>query len=168
MRWRSKRPSRSDRSTLAVVAVLGLTLQGASPVRAAEFAIIASPAVPVDGLSKDELRRVFALEKRHWPGGEPVAVLLPGSGQPAREVLLEQILHVDEAQLRRSILGKIYRGEITFPPRVPSSELEGVEWVASARNLLAIVPAEKAARANVRILRIDGKRPGEPGYALKR
>jgi len=148
--------------------LLALVVSAAIPAAATDFAVIASPGTPVDSLSSSDLRRVFALEKRHWPGGRPVSILLPGSGQAGREVLLKNILHLDEAQLRQSILGKIYRGEITFPPRVPSSDLEAVEFVASARNLLAIVPAEMAAGANVRVVRIDGKRPGDAGYPLKR
>lgn len=147
--------------------LLVLAVSTAVPAAATEFAVIASSGAPVDSLSSNDLRRVFALEKRHW-AGQPVSILLPGSGQAAREVLLKQILHLDEAQLRQSILGKIYRGEITFPPRVPSSDLEAVEFVASARNLLAIVPVEKADGANVRVVRIDGKRPGDSGYPLKR
>lgn len=168
MSWRPRRRSRSDPNSWRAAAGLALALAAATPATAAEFAIIASPAVQADSVSADDLRRVFALEKRHWAGGPPVSVLLPGSGQPAREVLLRQVLHLDETQLRQSILGKIYRGEITFPPRVASSDLEALEWVAAARNLVAIVPADKTGGANVRILRIDGKRPGDPGYPLKR
>src|SRR5215470_12543522 len=83
---------------------------------AADFAVIAGPDVPVDNLSMDALRRVFSLETRHWDGGGPIAVLLPAAKHPARDVLLQRVLHLDESQLRQLILGKIYRGEITFPP----------------------------------------------------
>src|SRR5438093_2169610 len=109
MCWRRKLRSRSsDVRTCCVAAIVLLLAWNAS---AADFAIIASPGTPAEGLSLDGLRRVFGLETRHWSGGRPIAVLLPGSGQIAREVMLRRILHLDDDQLRQLILGKIYRGE---------------------------------------------------------
>ena len=161
-----RRPSRSSGWGRWRIAAFVILI--ACNASAADFAVIVGANARVSEVSMDVLKRVFALDTRHWEGGDPVAVLLPGSAQPAREVLLQRILHVDEPQLRQLILGKIYRGEITFPPRVPNSDRQAIEFVASAHNLVAIVPAEIVSGAQVRVLTIDGKRPGDEGYPLRR
>jgi hypothetical protein len=147
---------------------VALALGWAARAGATTFAVIAHADVPVDGVSISELHRLFGLDQRHWKNGAPVGVLLPGSGAPARDILLGSILHMSELQLRQMILGKIYRGEISFPPRVPASDRETVDFVAAAKGMIALVPASFALDERVRTLRVDGKLPDDPDYSLKR
>jgi len=170
MHLRFKRHSCSDGWPPRAWIVAGLALGLALGVRAeaADFAVIAHADVPVDNVSMDDLHHLFGLDQRHWKNGAPVRVLLPGSGAPARDLLLGSILHMTELQLRQMILGKIYRAEISFPPRVPGSDLEAVDYVAAAKGMIALVPAALAADKRVHTLRVDGKRPDDPNYPLKR
>ena len=172
MQWRSSRLSRSSRLLVAALAGGAQLVLGAlgSPALTAEpgrFALVASPEVPVTGVSLDEVTRLFSFHKKFWKPGEPASVLLPASGLEARTFLLKKIYNLSEAELRQMILKKLYQGEIDLPPKVASSDRDALSFVASARGLVTIVPADSVRGTSVKVLRVDGKLPSEPGYVLK-
>lgn len=130
------------------------------------IAVVASQDVPLDNVTMAELRRLFTLERRFWKPGRPSTVLYPPPGSPARTTLLRDLCKADEQGLRRMMLEKMYRGEIDLAPKVVKSDEEAIAFVASGRGLLALVPARLADHPSVKILTVDGRRPGGPGYAL--
>ena len=169
MRCSSTRHSRS--SALALVAVVAVWLAvghraGAAPHTGGEFAVIASSGVPVDDLTLDELRRVFLFKRGVWRSGQPVNVMLPDSGLPARAFLLRHIYRMSEQDLRRFILERIFQAEIDFAPKVVGSDAEALAFVKAGRSLITVVSAGAPRLTQVKILRIDGKLPRQPGYPL--
>jgi hypothetical protein len=133
-----------------------------------EFVVIASPDVPLSGLSLEQLRRVFLFREKYWKPGLPVTVLLTENGLEPGSFLLEHIYRMDYASLRRLIVEKLYQEEIDYAPRVVASDELAVALAASGRGAIAIVRAKAAEGARVKILAVDGLRPGSPGYALRR
>jgi hypothetical protein len=127
--------------------------------------VIVHPSTPVAGLSSADLREILLLERQHWSGGERVYVLLPPAGTPQKEVLLRRLLRMKDQDLRRHYLAKLYAGEISSFPRVASSAEAAKRFVARAPNALAIVDAA-VADGTVKVLAVDGRRPGEAGYPL--
>jgi len=130
------------------------------------LAVVASPDVTVDNLQLAELRRLFTLDRRFWKPGQSATMLYPPGGTPARATLLRLLCRTDEPGLRRMILEKMYRGEIDLAPKVAQSDAEALAFVASGRGLLALVPAALAEHASVKVLLVNGLRPGAPGYPL--
>ena len=141
-----------------------LLLCSAVAARAAELAVVVSPQNPVAELSVRELREVLLMERQHWRGGLRIYLLLPESGTPEKDLLLRRGLQMNEDQLRRHYLGKLYGGDIpAFPGTAASGAARRV--VAHAPNALAVIDSS-AVDATVKIIRIDGRRPGEAGYLL--
>lgn len=146
--------------------LLLLTLASLSSLAAAsELAVIVHPRNPVKELSASELREILLVERQHWRGSGRIYLLLPESGTAEKALLLRRALGVNEDQLHRVYLGKLYAGEITAFPRVVQGTAAR-RIVERAPNALAIVDAA-AVDAGVRVLRIEGRRPGEPGYLLR-
>jgi hypothetical protein len=169
MRWSSTRRSRSSALAItAAVAACWLVLAPVAPAApvAAEFAVIASSGVPVNDLTLDELRRVFLFKRSVWRPGQPVNVMLPDSGRPARAFLLRHIYRMSDQDLRRFILERIFQAEIDFAPKVVSSDLEALAFVKAGRSIVTIVSAGAPRLSDVKVLRIDGKLPRQPGYPL--
>ena len=137
----------------------------AAPI-AAEFAVIASSGVPVDDLTVDELRRVFLFKRSVWRPGQPVNVLLPDSGRPARAFLLRHIYRMSDQDLRRFILERIFQAEIDFAPKVVGSDLEALAFVKAGRSIITVVSAGTPRLSEVKVLRIDGKLPRQAGYPM--
>ena len=160
------------RATFALLAFAALPAPTPSraPQRgsALDFAVVVNATVPVDDLTLDEVRRIFTLGRRFWQAGRPVLVLLPGEGLPGRRVLLDQVCHLSDAQHRRLILERLYQGEIDAPPKFAGTERETVAFVGATPGMIGIVTAGGPLDAEVKVLRIDGKKPGDPGYPLRR
>jgi hypothetical protein len=151
------------------IAAGSIAAAGAEPragVGMGAVAVVASIDVPVDGVTMTELRRLFLLERRFWKPGQPATALHPPAGTPARESFLRHLSRSDERELRRLMLEKLYRGEIDLAPKVMRSDAEAVAFVVSGRGLLALVPAALAESAAVKVLRVDGRLPGERAYPL--
>lgn len=171
MRWSSTRPSHF-RVLVLVAATVALWLPGLNGRPAAaetvdrEFSVIVSTGVPVSRLTLEELRRIFLFKRTVWRPGQAVNILLPDGSLPARAFLLRHIYRMNDQELRRFILERIFQAEIDFAPKVVASDREAVSFVASGRSLIAVIAAGTAGLTEVRILRIDGKLAGEPGYPL--
>ena len=160
----SRLPSRSSWAGLL------LTLAGlAAPRRASAqaIAVVVNPAVPVTDLSVADLNNLFTFTKRSWPGGGRVTLYLPPPASPARAALLKGVYHMDDAQLKRFLLEKVYQGDIDVAPRVGASDEDVVALVAGAPGGISLVPASKVSGDKVKLLKVGGKAPADPGYPLK-
>lgn len=132
---------------------------------AAELAVVVSPQNPVGELTASELREILLMERQHWRGGRRIYLILPGSGTPEKDLLLRRGLQMNEDALRRHYLGKLYGGEIPAFPGTARSGAAARTVVAHAPNALAVVDSG-AVDPTVKVLRIEGRRPGDTGYLL--
>jgi hypothetical protein len=156
------RTRRSLRWLAAVALVFG---GSAAAAHAAELAIVVNPQNPVAELSARELREVLLMERQHWRGGARIYLILPESGTPEKDLLLRKGVQMNEDQLRRHFLTKLYGGEIPAFPGTAASPAAARRVVAHAPNALAVVDSS-AVDGTVKLVRIDGRRPGDPGYLL--
>lgn len=146
-----------DSTTIALTSRLAVT-----------FAVVTNPGVPVAGLTFDDLRDVFFFRQRFWSGGNRVVLLLPGGSLDARSFVLADIYRLNDAGLKRLLLERLFQGQIDAAPRVVDSYEEALAFVAASRGTLTVVRADAIAerQSRIKVLRIDGKLPGEPGYPL--
>ena len=121
----STRHSRSSAALMALAIVAGVALSPratrATSVAGSEYAVIVSNGVAVDGLSLDELRRIFLFKRTVWRPGQTINVLLPDTGTATRAFLLRDIYRMSEGELRRFILERIFQAEIDLAPKVVGS-----------------------------------------------
>jgi hypothetical protein len=148
----------------ASLAALALTLVAAAAAPE-DLAVIVNLRNPVQELSSAELREILRCERQHWRRSGRIYLLLPASGSAEKRLLLRRALGMNEDQLHRLYLGKLYSGEISAFPRVVGSGAAARGVVARAEHAIAVVPAS-AVDGEVRVLRIQGRRPGEAGYLL--
>ena len=151
-------------ASLGMLLALALRLMAAAP-EAEDLAVIVHPGNPVQELSSSELREILRCERQHWRGSGRIYLVLPASGSVEKELLLRRALGMNEDQLHRLYLSKLYAGEISSFPRVVVSWTAARRVVARAQHAIAVIPASAVAD-DVRVLRIQGRRPGEAGYLL--
>ena len=149
------------RLALAVALVLGAGCE----CLALELAVIVHPQKEVSEVSAAELREMILMERQHWRGGGRIYLILPQSGSPEKDVLLKKVLKMTEEQLRRHYLGKLYGGEIAAFPSVARSGTGALRTVSLAPNAIAVVDAG-GLDPSVKVLRVQGRRPGDAGYLL--
>ena len=147
------------------VAALAVTLLFPAVGRAGDVALVVNPKNPVADLTWAEVVAIFKAEQQHWKAGERIYLILQESGTPERALLLRRVYQMSDAELKQFWLAKLFRGEIATFPRVVASSSAAKRIVAQAPNALAFIDAA-AVDSTVKALRIDGRRPGEPGYLL--
>jgi hypothetical protein len=176
MSWSSKPRSRSRAARLiGALALCALAARGVvradenpagKPVE--EYAVVVSPDVTSTGVSSSQLRRVFLFTERYWKPGAPIRVLLSDDGLQPNSFLLGTIYKMDYESFHRYVLTKLYQQEIDLAPKVVANDHLAVNFVNSGSRLISIVRADAARDGSARILPVDGKLPGSPGYALRK
>ncbi len=153
---------------LSVLLTLGLALllPPAADPSGGDIAIVVNPTVPVGEMSFTELRRVFLGERQFWSSSLRISLLLHAPAARERDVLLKTVYEMSEAQLRQHWIGKVFRAEAPSAPQMFFSDEEILQALASIPGSIAAVDATRIPKG-LRVLRIDGRLPGEPGYRLR-
>jgi hypothetical protein len=144
-----------------VVAVLG----SAAPA-AADVAVLVHPGVPVTDLSFADVRKILLGDRQFWTSNLKMVLLLRAPAAREREVLLKTVCQMSEAQFRQYWIGKVFRAEAAGAPRLVYSQEEAAQLVAATPGSVAFVDSSQIPR-DLKVLRIDGRLPGETGYRLR-
>ena len=129
-------------------------------------AVVVHPETPVADLSLPELRRIFRGEQRHWPDGSRIVLLIRSPRPDERTAVLGRIYQMDETELRQFWLGRAFRDASLTGLKTVGDVDTARRLVTSLPGTIAFLPAAEVG-AELRILRIDGKLPGEDGYPLQ-
>lgn len=142
------------------------TAEAQDRVTAESVAIVVHPSVPIASLSLDQLRRIFMADQQFWPDGSRITLLVRAPDAYERDVVLNIIYRMSEDDFRKYWVGKMFRAEVPAGPKIVySSEMAG-ELVTAVPGAIAFVPAGEVME-NAKVLRIDGRLPGQPGYPLQ-
>ncbi len=161
------------RSSLGRTAVLTLVLLGTGLFSGTSvgaeripIAVIVHEQVPVDELSLPELRRVFRGERHSWSEELTITLLTPPRGSVERKVLLNDLYEQrSEVQYQQYWIGKLFGDGPSISPKITRSSEMSASLVREIPGAIALVSAYKIP-SGVKVLRIDGKQPGQSGYPL--
>jgi len=131
-----------------------------------DIAIVVRPDLPIDNLSFAELRKLLIGDRQFWSSSLRVTLLMRAPVAREREVILKNIYQMSEAQFRQFWISKVFRAEATNGPKVVFSNEMATELVAAIPGAVAFVDAAKVPQG-LKVLKIDGRLPGEKGYALR-
>lgn len=131
-----------------------------------DVAIVASADVPVDNLSIFEVRHIFRGEKQYWKSNLKVVLLVPPEGRHERDVMLHVVYRMSESEYKQYWLGRIFRAEAISAPKTAETPNTVSFLINSHSGCITLInPGE--VRPGEKVLKIDGKLPGEKGYALR-
>lgn len=150
------------RSLLLAAAYLALPLFAA----ATDIAIVVRPDVPVENLSFSELRKLLLGDRQFWASNFRVTLLIRAPGARERDVVLKTIYQMSEAQFRQYWIAKVFRAEAAAGPRIVYSNEMAAELAAAIPGAVAFVDASQIPK-DLKILKIDGRLPGDRGYPLR-
>lgn len=158
-------PTGTSRRALLIAALgsLGLRPAGAAP---GDVAIIVRPETPVDNLSMGDLRRVFLGDRQFWSSSLRVTLLVRAPGAHEREVVLNTVYQMSEAQYRQYWIAKVFRAEAAAAPRIVYSNEMAVELTNSLPGAMAFVDAAQVPK-NLKVVKINGVLPGDNKYPLR-
>jgi ABC-type phosphate transport system substrate-binding protein len=156
---------------LSVAAAYGLAAEGARAARGGRaaapdsLAIIVHRSNPVENLSFEELRLYFLGERTHWPAGRRVTIVMRDPSHPERDAVLRIIYDMREQDFHAHFLRAKFTGETLEEPRLLDTTSRVLNFVFLQPGAIGCVRAAEAG-PSVKVLRIDGLAPGDPGYKL--
>jgi ABC-type phosphate transport system substrate-binding protein len=160
---------------LAAIAVCLLSAAAAPVVQAAggaqssaagsDLAIVVNPTTPIDKLTFAELREVFLGNRQYWSPDMPVVLLIRAPTSTERDAVLNIIYRMKEPQFKQYWIAKIFRADLSSPPKIVYSNDAANAIVQSVPGAIAFIPA-RDVRPGLKVLRIDDRLPGDPGYRL--
>lgn len=162
----------SARKSLQALFLLGaILLLGLSGVPAQNdshpvFAIVVNPHVPVDDMSLEDLRKIFLGERQFWSTNMPVVPLIRPEGTPERQLMLRVLYRMSETEYKKYWITKVFRAEATNEPTVALTNSFANDAVAAIPGAITCENVKDVPRG-AKVLRIDGRKPGEPGYPLR-
>jgi len=136
------------------------------PNKEITLAVIVHPKNPIKTVSFSELRAYLKVERQFWPNRKRCQVFLPSRKTDAYAILLKKVYRKSHNKLQKFWVRRLFSGQIPAKPSFVPSPTAAGKQVLKSQGALSIVDARKVPKG-VRVLLIDGKKPGDAGYALK-
>jgi ABC-type phosphate transport system substrate-binding protein len=156
--------------------ILGLTLILFSGIGASAYAqsapaglaVVVNKSNSVESLSTAQLRKLVLGDVREWPGKKVVNVVLREGSSKVSQLVFANVVRLTEAEYRRYIMNAEFRGDEAMTVLSANSDAESAKQVAGAAGGIAFVElgALPGISSTVKVVRVNGKLPGEPGYPL--
>jgi ABC-type phosphate transport system substrate-binding protein len=131
-----------------------------------DVAVVVHPDVPVDSLTTADLRRLVLGDRGFWPGSVRVTLLLRAPVAYERDVVLKNICEMTEAQFRQHWIAKVFRADTPSGPRIVYSGQMAIDQVSRTPGAITFVEASAVVKG-VKVMKIEGKTPGQPGYRVR-
>jgi len=152
--------------------LVGMLLAAANVVSAESsiaesgLAIVVHKDTEVEDLSLSELRNIFRANQQFWPNRSRIVLLVRAAQSDERDYVLNKIYEMNEDEFRRYWIAKMFRAEVPRGPKVVFSTGMTLDLVIAIPNSISFMRADNVTD-DVKVVRIDGKLPGEDGYPLK-
>ncbi len=135
-----------------------------SLARNQDVAVVINPSNQVSNVTRSELRKIFAGEKRTWPGGLSIKLVVRVPGSYERVVLL-RLLGISEGEYKQYWIAQVFRGDAQAEPVALFSNGMQKEAIGAFPGAIALVDL-RDVKPGMKVLKVDGHLPGEPGYPV--
>ena len=148
--------------------MLALTLVclGWAVVAAAkDFALVSNKGNAVEAVTVAELGKICKGQMDRWPDGKPVSLVTRDPASPEMRLVLEKIYGISREEVP-VLINTANHSRVNHPAIVVVDSDEAVvKKVESSPGAVGLVDVY-AITGSVKVVRVGGKLPLEPGYAL--
>jgi len=130
------------------------------------IAIVVHKDTEVENLSLGELRNIFLANQQFWSNRKRIVLLVRAPKSEERDFVLNTIYEMDESEYRQYWIAKMFRAEVPRGPKIVFSTDMMLELVIAIPGSISFVSAGEVTD-DVRVVRVDGLLPSDPGYPLK-
>lgn len=131
-----------------------------------DVAVVVNPDTPVTDLTLADVRKVFLGDRQYWTSNIPVVLMIRAPVARERDVVLKIIYQMSEARFKQYWIAKIFRAESASAPKVVYSNSMANDLVTAIPGAIAFIDSREV-RPGAKIVRVDGRLPGEAGYPLR-
>ena len=135
---------------------------------AGSLVVVVNKSNATESLSTAQLRKLVLGDVRGWPDRKPVTMVARDFSSKTFECVLSMVVRQSVAEYRRYVMNAEFRGEEPMAIQTADSAATAARIVAGSPGAIAIVEASAlpAIGAGVKVVRVNGKAPGEAGYPL--
>jgi hypothetical protein len=145
----------------------GLILLGTvCAAQSGALAVVVNKSNPFTKISLSDLRNLYLGDQRFWKGRLAVTAMMRVPGTREREVALRTVFRMNESQYKTYWVNRVFRGLASDPPPELFSNGSAQDAVDSIPGAVALVP-ESEVSPRLKVLKVDGRLPDEPGYPLR-
>jgi hypothetical protein len=158
------------RTLLLIAALMAAVTPGFSADPARVFAALVHPSNPARDLRLRDLMSLFEGVNREWPNNSGVVLVERDAGSAPFRYVIGRLLNTTPGEYKRSLQNIEYRGAAPVSIKILNSDETACQFVFNVPSAIAIIETGSLALpacGPVRVLRIDGKLPGDIGYSLK-
>ncbi len=151
---------------IRLFAIVGLFIALApAPLQASDVAVVVNKDVQIDNLTFAELRKILLGDRQFWSSNVRVTLLVRAPVAHERDVVLTKVMQMSEAQFRQYWIGKVFRAESSAAPKTVYNNEMAAALINSIPGSLAFIETGQIPK-DMKVIRIDGRLPGEKGYPL--
>lgn len=130
------------------------------PAHAKQLAVITDAANPVTDLTTAELVKIFNARTQTWPDGKPIKLVVHDPTSADMHLVVRKLMAMTPEQAE-AFLQSHNRVMV-----IADSDDAVLKFVSGTRGAIGIVDLFSITK-DVKVLKIDGKLPVEPGYVLR-
>lgn len=132
------------------------------------LAVVVPKNNPTDGLSMAQLRKLVLGDVHTWPDKSNVTLVATDQETAIFKCLLTTVVRMSLPEYRKYILSAEFRGDEPLRSKTVDSSPTALKIVAGFTGAISVVEASTLATqpGTVKVLSINGKKPGEAGYPL--
>jgi ABC-type phosphate transport system substrate-binding protein len=157
-------------AVLAAIAMLGFG--AGSSAATDDVAVIVHKSNPVMAMTVAQLRTILLGAGAKWTSGKRITVVMTPAGQPERTRTLRVVCGMSETDFNLSFIHGWRNPDGSFNsvgadrPTVFVTGFNVRDSVATTPYAVGVIKASQVDDS-VKVVTIDGSRPGEPAYKLK-
>lgn len=131
-----------------------------------DIAIVVNKENITDEISFEHLVKIFKQEKQFWNDGKKIYVIMQEVGSFEKEIILKKIYKMNDQELKKFWLNKIFKGDISSFPKTLSSSESVKRFVSQVPNAIGFIDTSLVDES-IKVLRVDGKLPEDKDYILR-
>jgi ABC-type phosphate transport system substrate-binding protein len=148
-----------------ILAFLLILVGGATLAAAKDFALISNKTNHVEAVSMAELVKICKGQTEHWADGKAVSLVTRDPASPEMRLVLEKVYGIPKEEVV-GLIASANHARVNHPAIVVVDSDEAVvKKVESSPGAVGLVDVY-AITGGVTVVKVGGKLPLEPGYAL--
>jgi len=131
----------------------------------ATIAVVVNKSNPVTDISYNELKQILEARKQYWGNGERITLIFKSIVSNETRTLIDMVYKIKYDEFDKYWFLKVYNNKIMEFPKILHSTGTINILVSEISGAIAFIGVtEVSKRGNIKILKINGKMPGEDGY----
>lgn len=132
----------------------------------AGLAVVVNKTTALETVDFAELRQMILGDRLKWRDGEKVIAVETPANSPERTLVMKFLYRMNDAALKRYYMQLAFTGKDVVMPRDVTSADALKKFVATNPGAVGCIFASEVDDS-VKVLKVDGAAPGDPGYKLR-